>query len=156
MHLQAFINQFAARGCVNLCAYVCLSVCFSCACLHTSVCLSAAVFRLAVPTVVLTAADEGGVHLHSESQWLSPLLLHCCDSALRAPAHTHTHTAAVPVMFGYSCAGEPVADIQSTAKDSGLGLYAGPGLVGVTLLCEPPRKVTATCGRRLSTSIHTP
>lgn len=80
---------------------------FSCMCLHTSVCLCAVRFRLAVPTAILTAVD--GVHLHSESQQLLPLLLHCCDSAPLAPAHI----AAVPVMFGYSCAGELVADSQT-------------------------------------------
>lgn len=71
---------------------------FLCMCLHTSVCLCAVGFRLALPTAILTAAD--GAHLHSESEMLLPLLLHCCDSALLAPAHI----AAVPVMFGYSCA----------------------------------------------------
>lgn len=89
---------------------------FSRMCLHTSVCLCAVGFRLAVPTAILTAVD--GVHLHSESQQLSPLLLHRCDSAARAPAHI----AAVPVVFGHSCVGEPVADIQTAAGSSGLGL----------------------------------
>lgn len=70
--------------------------------------------RLAVPTAMLTAVD--GVHLHSESQQLLPLLLHCCDSAPLARAHIAT----VPVMFGYSCAGELVADIQTAIMSSGL------------------------------------
>lgn len=67
---------------------------------------------MAVPTTVLTAVD--GVHLHSESQQLFPLLLHCCDSAQLAPAHI----ASMPVIFGYSCAGEPTADIQTATTSS--------------------------------------
>ena len=106
-------------------------MCFR-ACLHTSVCLCAVGFRLAVPTAILTAVD--GAHLHSESEQLLPLLLHCCDSAPLAPAHI----AAVPVMFGYSCAGEPVADIQTTTTSSGLGLQVGVSSLDVIFLCEIP------------------
>lgn len=101
-------------------------------CLHTSVCLCAVGFRLAVPAAILTAVD--GVHLHSESQQLLPLLLHCCDSAPLAPAHI----AAVPVMFGYSCDGELVADIQTATTSWGLGLQVGGSLVDVIFLCELP------------------
>lgn len=111
---------------MRVCARVSLSV-FSCMCLHTSVCLCAVGFRLAVPTAILTAVD--GLHLHSESLQLLPLLLHCCDSAPLAPAHI----AAVPVMFGYSCAGEPVAAIQN-AKPRAPGL--GPQ-VGVSSVASP-------------------
>lgn len=89
---------------------------FSRMCLHTSVCLCAVGFRLAVPTAMLTAVV--GVHLHFESQQLLPLLHHRCDSALLAPAHM----AAVPVMFGCSCAGEPVAGSQTATTGSGCGL----------------------------------
>ncbi|KAJ4931293.1 hypothetical protein JOQ06_025590, partial [Pogonophryne albipinna] len=64
-------------------------------------------FCLAVPRATLTAVD--GVDLHSESQQLLPLLHCCCDSAPIAPAHI----AALPVVFGYCCAGELVADIQT-------------------------------------------
>ncbi|KAI4811880.1 hypothetical protein KUCAC02_014751, partial [Chaenocephalus aceratus] len=64
-------------------------------------------FCLAVPRATLTAVD--GVDLHSESQQLLPLLHCCCDSALIAPAHI----AALPVVFGYCCAGELVADVQT-------------------------------------------
>lgn len=63
---------------------------------------------------ILTAVD--GVHLHSESQQLSPLLLQCCELSPLDPAHI----AAVPVLSGYSCVGEHVADIQATSTNSGL------------------------------------
>lgn len=111
VHLQACVNQFAACVFVNLCVVQC----FSCMCLHSSVCLCAVGFCLAVPTALLTAVD--GLHLHSESRQLLPLLLHCCDSAPLAPARI----AAVPVMFGYSWAGELVADIQTATTNTKLG-----------------------------------
>ncbi|CAB1456665.1 unnamed protein product [Pleuronectes platessa] len=59
---------------------------------------------------ILPAVD--GAHLHSESRQLLPSL------ARRAPAQA----AAVPVAFGYSCAGEPASDGQPTATSSGPGV----------------------------------
>lgn len=101
--------------------------------LHTSVCLCAVGFRLAVPTAFLTAAAE--VNLHSEAQRGLPLLLRCCDSAPLALACI----AAVPVVFGYSCDGELVAAIHTTASSSGLQLrpLSVGGLFDVIFLCEP-------------------
>lgn len=100
------------RACKSLCCvHVCECVCL---CVPASVGLCAA-----VPGAVLIAVDCA--HLHSESRRFLPLLV-------------RRGAAAVPVVFGHSCAGEHVADFQAATMSPGLGPEVGLSYVNVGYL----------------------
>lgn len=113
VYMQACVNPFAVCTIVNLCACGgCLSVCFhACVCILPSICVQ---LGCAVPTAILTAVDWGFICILNRSSSRHC----CCDSARQTPAHI----AAAPVMFGYSCSGEPMAGIQTATASPGLGL----------------------------------